>query len=193
MSTLKINSSARTHGSISRLLTQYLADNLNTPVIDRDLSLNTFPVFSAEDLMDMHHSRDIPRQSLIEHQKISTELITELKSAQILILGVPIYNFSISASLKRWIDYIVRSGITFRYGDNGPEGLSDIKTAFVITSSGGTDIGGPNDFASTYIEHICKFIGAKEINHIHACGSKGSAEKILSSGKDQINTLLEIN
>ena len=192
MTILKVDSSARFCGSNSRILTQYLIENLDKPVITRDLAANIFPALSAEDLMDMHNKKKSPRESLLQHQAISNELISEIKSADTLVLGIPIYNFTIPAVLKQWVDYIVKSGITFKYGENGPEGLSGIKRAFIVTSSGGTPIGSPMDFASSYIEHICKFIGIEEIHHIKADGSKGSSDEIITDGKQQIDNLLEI-
>ena len=192
MTILHIDSSARFTDSTSRLLTQYLCSQLDDDIIKRDLAVETLPAFSAEDLMDMHHSREIPRDSLVEHQTLSRILVEELKAADTLVIGIPIYNFSVPAVLKRWVDYVVRLGSTFRYGENGQEGLCDIKRAFLVTSSGGTTIGGPNDFASQYIEHICRFIGVEDVHHIAAGGSKKSKEQIIDTAKQQIQDLLVV-
>jgi len=190
MTILKVDSSARFSGSNSRVLTQYLVESLDIPVIKRDLAVNGFPALSAEDLMDMHNKKELPRESLVQHQAISKELISEVKGVDTIVFGLPIYNFTIPAVLKQWVDYIVKSGITFKYGSNGPEGLSGIQRAFIVTSSGGTPIGGRMDFASSYIEHICNFIGIEEVYHIKADGSKGSSDDIISYGKLQIDGLL---
>jgi FMN-dependent NADH-azoreductase len=190
MTILKVDSSARFSNSNSRVLTQYLIENIDKPFINRDLAANGFPALSAEDLMDMHNKKELDRESLLQHQAISKELLNEIKNVDTLIFGIPIYNFTIPAVLKQWVDYIVRSGITFKYGAQGPEGLSGIKRAFIVTTSGGTTIGGRMDFASPYIEHICKFIGVEDIYHIKADGSKGSSDEIISDGKLQIDNLL---
>lgn len=100
------------------------------------------------------------------------------------------YNFSVPVVLKQWIDAVARAGISFRYGENGPEGLLDIKQAYLIITSGGTPIGSGMDFASRYLEHICRFIGVHSIAIIHASGSKRSPEIIFKQAQAQINSLL---
>jgi len=117
-------------------------------------------------------------------------LIQELKDADTLVLGAPMYNFGIPASLKQWIDAICRAGVSFKYTDKGPIGLLNIKRAFIITATGGTPAGSKMDFASGYLAHICDFIGVEEVLHIDASGSKGSPEQIIESGKQQIDALL---
>ena len=100
------------------------------------------------------------------------------------------YNFGIPASLKQWIDAVCRAGVSFKYTEQGPVGLLGVKRAFVITASGGTPIGGEADFASRYLEHICRFIGIDEVLHIDASGSKGTPEQIIDHGKHQVDALL---
>ncbi|MFT6975133.1 MAG: FMN-dependent NADH-azoreductase [Bermanella sp.] len=107
-----------------------------------------------------------------------------------LVLAAPIYNFSVPAVLKQWIDYVCRAGITFKYEATGPVGLTNIKRAFIITSSGGVPVGSPMDFASGYLEQICNFIGVQEVIHIDASGSKGDPQTIISAAKLQIDQVL---
>lgn len=191
MSVLKIDSSAKSQHSNSRVLTQYLVERLaKTTTVTRDLAASNFPSLSAQDLISLHSGEQLSRESLQQHQKISADLIAELKTADTLVFGVPMYNFSVPAVLKQWIDYIVKAGITFTYGANGPEGLSGVKRAYIVTSTGGTPVGSKMDFASGYVEQICKFIGIEEIYHIDASGSKGSSEAIINDGKQQIDRLL---
>jgi FMN-dependent NADH-azoreductase len=190
MSILHIDSSARLTDSNTRIIGQYLVNALNTKVLHRDLAVNPMPAISAQDLMGVHGSSDEQRDSLHSHLALSNQLIQELKDADTLIIGAAMYNFGIPASLKQWIDAICRAGVSFKYGEQGPEGLLNIKRAFIITASGGTPVGGDMDFVSGYLSLICHFIGVKEVLHIDASGSKGSPEQIIESGKQQVDTLL---
>ena len=156
----------------------------------RDLAAHPLPPVSAQDLMGVHGSSDDQRDSLHTHLALSNQLIQELKDADTLVIGAPMYNFGIPASLKQWIDAICRTGVSFKYTDKGPIGLLNIKRAFIITATGGTPVGSKMDFASGYLAHICHFIGVEEVMHIDASGSKGSPEQIIESGKQQIDALL---
>ena len=193
MSILHIDSSARLIGSNTRIIGQYLVNTLNTlntKVVHRDLAAHPLPPVSAQDLMGVHGSSDDQRDSLHTHLALSNQLIQELKDADTLVIGAPMYNFGIPASLKQWIDAICRAGVSFKYTDKGPIGLLNIKRAFIITATGGTPVGSKMDFASGYLAHICHFIGVEEVLHIDASGSKGSPEHIIESGKQQIDALL---
>ncbi len=190
MTVLHINSSARLNHSNTRIIGQYLVDALGEPVVSRDLARQPLPFISAEDLIAVHGSSDSQRSSLQPHLTLSEQLIDELKSADTLVLGAPMYNFGIAASLKQWIDAICRAGVSFHYTKQGPVGLLGIKRAFIITASGGTPIGSEMDFASRYLEHICKFIGVAEVFHIDASGSKGTPEQVIDQGKQQVDALL---
>jgi len=194
MTVLKIDSSARQEGSNSRIISNYLVQQLvlqqGQPVIERDLVKHPLPPMSPQDLMGVHGSQDDERPSLQRHLAISNELIAELQQADTLVLGVAMYNFSVPAYLKQWIDYICRAGVSFRYTQNGPEGLTGVKRAFIVTASGGTPIGSDMDFASRYVEHICRFLGVAEVFHIDASGSKGSADAVIEAARQKIDALL---
>ena len=194
MTVLKIDSSARQEGSNSRIISNYLVQQLvlqeGQPVIERDLVKHPLPPMSPQDLMGVHGSQDDKRPSLQRHLAISNELIAELQQADTLVLSVAMYNFSVPAYLKQWIDYICRAGVSFRYTENGPEGLTGVKRAFIVTASGGTPIGSDMDFASRYVEHICRFLGVAEVFHIDASGSKGSPETVIEAARQKIDALL---
>jgi FMN-dependent NADH-azoreductase len=190
MAVLLINSSARSETSNTRTLARYLVDQLDEPLIYRDLANNPLPVIDPQDLIAVHGSADDSRESLQQHLAISNQLIDELKIAETLVIAAPMYNFGIPASLKQWIDAICRAGVSFKYTQEGPLGLLAVKRAYIITASGGTPIGSVADFASTYLEHICRFLGIDDVNHIDASGSKRTPEAVIASGKQQIDVLL---
>ncbi|MFQ3201794.1 MAG: FMN-dependent NADH-azoreductase [Zhongshania sp.] len=190
MTVLHINSSARLNHSNTRIIGQYLVDTLGEPVVSRDLVQHALPPITAEDLIAVHGSSDSQRASLQPQLALSEQLIDELKDADTLVIGAPMYNFGIPASLKQWIDAICRAGVSFKYTEQGPEGLLNVRRAFIITASGGTPIGSEMDFASRYLEHICRFLGIPEIFHIDASGSKGTPEQVIAQGKQQVDALI---
>jgi FMN-dependent NADH-azoreductase len=190
MTVLHINSSARLSHSNTRIIGQYLVDTLGEPVISRDLAQQPLPPISAQDLVAVHGSADSQRASLQAQFSLSAQLIDELKSADTLVLAAPMYNFGIPASLKQWIDAICRAGVSFKYTEQGPVGLLGIQRAFIITATGGTPIGSEMDFASRYLEHICRFLGISEVFHIDASGSKGTPEQVIAQGKQQVDVLM---
>jgi FMN-dependent NADH-azoreductase len=192
MSVLRIDSSARIKGSNSRVIADYLVEKLALPVKTRDLVANPLPPISPEDLVGVHGSHDDERPSLRTHLALSETLIDELRSAETLVISAPMYNFSVPAYLKQWIDYVCRVGHSFRYTENGPIGLMDIDRAFIITASGGTPVGSEMDFASGYLAHICRFIGVKEIAQIDAGGSKRDPDQIIRNAREQIDAALSL-
>ena len=190
MTVLHINSSAKMKHSSTRIIGQYLVNALGKPVVNRDLAQHALSPISAEDLIAVHGSFASESAGLQTQLALSEQLIEELKNADTLVLGAPMYNFGIPASLKQWIDAICRAGVSFKYTKQGPVGLLNVKRAFIITATGGTAVGSEMDFSSRYLEHICRFLGISEIFHIDASGSKGSPEQVIAQGKQQVDALI---
>ncbi len=190
MTTLRIDASARSQDSNTRKITQYIVDRLDAKVIDRDLVSDPLPLISGEDLMGVHGSSNDDRESLTNHLTLSDTLIAELKAADSVVFGVPMYNFTIPGVLKQWVDYVCRAGQTFRYTSEGPQGLSGVKRAYIVTATGGTPVGGAMDFASGYLALICQVMGIEEIHQIDASGSKGDPESIIAAAKAQVQQLI---
>ena len=97
----------------------------------------------------------------------SDTLIQELKDADTLVIGVPVYNFSVPASLKAWIDLIARAGETFRYTENGPVGLLADKKVIVAVASGGVQIGSPADFLTPHLKVFFGFLGLQDVSFVN--------------------------
>ena len=172
MKILRIDSSAKTETAQSRLLTDRIINGLqtnekSTEITVRDLNEHLPQVDSA--CIDANNTQ---AENLTDKQKktlsLSDKLIAEIEAADTLIIGVALYNFSIPASLKLWIDLICRARKTFKYSDKGPEGLMTGKKAIICFASGGTSFGSDIDFASGYIRHILGFIGIKDVTFIKA-------------------------
>ena len=98
----------------------------------------------------------------------SDALIAELEAADVIVIGTPMYNFGIPATLKAWVDQVARARITFRYTENGPVGLLEGKKAYVVLATGGVPVDAPVDFATPYLRHALGFIGIKDVEVIAA-------------------------
>jgi FMN-dependent NADH-azoreductase len=201
MKLLRIDSSARA-ASVTRRLTARAAEEWkkNHPdgaVIHRDLSAMQIPPITDDwGATRLETSQLTPGQRA--YLSTSDQLIEELRSADTIIIGAPMYNFSISSSLKAWIDQIVRIGKTLGYGPDGPRGLLEAKEVMVITARGGGYEKGTLteafDFQAPYLRHVLGFIGLTNVTFIHAenqlreqgPASFGAAEeKIIAALADQ--------
>lgn len=195
MTVLHIDSSAKLDASNSLAISNYVVEKIiesglsSDTIIRRDLAKQLLPQISAEDLIDLHSSKVSDRASLKAHFELSEHLITELTSADTLVIGVPMYNFGVPVVLKQWIDYVARAGQTFKYTETGPVGLSGVKQAYVVIASGGTPIGSPMDHVSPYLKTVLGFIGVTTVHIIDASGSKGAADKIIAEAKAQVDAL----
>ena len=123
--------------------------------------------------------------------KHSDDAIKDLQDADIIVIGAPLYNFQIHSTLKAWIDHIARSGITFKYGENGPEGLIKGKKVYIAIASGGVYSEGPMqsyDFIAPYLKGVLGFLGMTDISIFRVEGSSmpGMAEAALEKGINSI-------
>ncbi len=169
---LHIDSSMRHEGSRSRSLSKALVHHLSDMhpdviVTKRDLS-DGVPFIDAnwiESNFTPPEERSPEQRAVLAHSDI---LFNELKAADVLVLGTAIYNFGIPAALKAWVDMIVRAKEAFKYGENGPIGLLEGKSAYVTVVSGGTQAGSDIDFAWPYLKHILGFIGISKVTLINS-------------------------
>lgn len=165
---LRIDASARHDGSESRALTQRILDRLAPDeVINRDLAAS-LPAIDAEWLNANWTPEDQRSDAQRESLALSDTLIQEVKSADTIVIGAPIYNFGIPATLKTWVDQIARAGITFKYSESGPQGLMTGKRAIIAITSGGTQVGSDIDFASGYLRHVLGFVGITDVQFVAA-------------------------
>ena len=98
----------------------------------------------------------------------SDRLVQELDAADVIVLTAPVYNFSVPAALKAWIDMICRARLSFRYTENGPQGMLRDRPVYLVMASGGMPFGSPVDFASGYLRHIFAFIGIHDVRMVQA-------------------------
>ncbi|MBB3119493.1 FMN-dependent NADH-azoreductase [Pseudoduganella violacea] len=198
---LYINSSVRSSGSLSRQLSaefiaKWRAANPGDTIVERDLAAQPVPHLS-EDMMGAFFTapeqRNAAQAAVV---KTSDALVAELFAADVIVIGAPMYNFSISSTLKAWIDHIARAGLTFKYTENGPLGLVQGKKVYVFTASGGVYSDGPGsgfDFLSTYLRAALGFLGMSDIRFIQAEGVAGGEQAVadtVAKGRQTIEALL---
>lgn len=180
MKLLRIDSSARA-GSESRRLTsrfvqEWKSEHPDGDVFERDLSATALPHITDDWLATYGDPAKLtPEQR--QYLSISDELIEELRAADVVVIGAPMYNHMISWELKAWIDQVVRVGKTVSYGAKGLQGLLQGKKAVVITARGGSyPAGTPRaavDFQEPYLRHILTVLGFSDVTFIHGENLKG--------------------
>jgi len=192
MKILKINSSIQTEKSVGRKLVDQLVSrftNNEKKVIERDLAMG-LPLLTQ----DMVNAFYTPEDKITDNQKeelaLSNLLIKEIVDSEIIVIGIPIYNFSVPASVKAYFDLIARVGVTFKYTNEGPVGLFENKKVYVIVTSGGTPFMGDGDFASSYIKHFLGFIGITDVNFISADQLVANSEVQIENAEKQIAELV---
>ncbi|MGI9274408.1 MAG: FMN-dependent NADH-azoreductase [Endozoicomonas sp.] len=184
-------------GQSSRLTRQfvekYLDQHPGTTIIRRDLAANPVPHLNAETFQGFM-LQDSERNNLQkEVADLSDSLIKELQQADVLVLGLPMYNFSLPSTLKSWFDHIARAGITFRYTENGPEGLLKGKKACVLAARGGAYQGTPMDTQTDLVRQLLKFIGIEDVEFVYAEGlamGDGQKEQGLAQASEHIDRLV---
>ena len=180
---LQINASMfSTGGQSTRLADQFVAGwraaNPGGRVVVRDLGRDPVPHLTAERFAAFLAKPDdrTPEQHAIA--AYSDALIDELKRADVVVLGLPMYNFGVPSTLKSYFDHIARVGVTFRYTEKGPVGLLTGKKAYVFATRGGQYAGTPMDTQTTFVRTFLRFVGIDDVEFIYAEGlAMGDASK----------------
>ncbi|XWN33530.1 MAG: NAD(P)H-dependent oxidoreductase [Devosia sp.] len=180
---LAVNASGRTDGSHSRALTARIIEKLQergnvARLIDRDLAAGI--EFVDGDWIAANFTPDAERTAgQAARLAASDALVDELLAADVVVIGAPIYNFGVPAVLKAWIDQVARARKTFRYTEDGPEGLLTGKKAYVVVTSGGTEADGAIDFATPYLRHVLGFVGITDVTVI-------KADRLMFGGEERV-------
>jgi FMN-dependent NADH-azoreductase len=186
---LRVDSSMRKNGSYSRKLVDRLIVQLNKKeqytTKTRDLS-DGVP-FINEQWITANFTT-VNERTPAQHDELlqSDALVMELQQADVIVIGLAVYNFSVPAAFKAWIDQVVRSKVTFRYTENGPEGLLENKKAYVVIASGGTHVGSDIDFFSAHVRYILAFIGINDVTFIDSSGIGQDEIKVLARANEAI-------
>jgi len=194
---LQINASIHAdHGQSSQLATQFVQafsrSHPDSQVVLRDLAGDTVPHLSAERFaafLTQPGQRSAAQSDVVAY---SDALIGELKQADVIVLGLPMYNFGVPSQLKAYFDHIARAGETFRYTANGPVGLLKGKKAYIFAARGGLYAGTALDTQTSYVRDFLRFVGIDDIEFVYAEGLAISAESKasgLASAAKQIERL----
>jgi len=190
---LRLDASIKPAGSISRRLTDRVLARLTAAqpaatVTSRDLATG-LPVIDAAwigAIFTPAEARSLEQAAIVA---VSDTLIAELKAADVLVIGLPIYNFGAPASLKTWFDHVARKGDTFAYTEAGPQGLLTGKRAIIALSSDGTRLGSEVDFASGYVRHMLGFMGITDVEFVAADAMVFGPEAALAKAEGEIDAL----
>lgn len=198
---LVIDSSPRT-ASLSRKFTKDIADKLagqhaGATITHRDLAAKPLPHLTEETINAYYTPADKRSEPLKKAIALSDAAVEELKAADVIVIGAPMWNFNIPSGLKAWIDHVVRAGVTFAYGANGPQGLMTGKKAIVVVTSGGVYSKGPMqamDFQANYLKSVLGFIGITDVSIVRAEGvSMGDAalSQAVAAAEAQVSAALQ--
>ncbi|WP_092066057.1 FMN-dependent NADH-azoreductase [Poseidonocella pacifica] len=187
---LRLDASARRENSVTRELSGAITERLGADrVIHRDLAQTPLPqldeAWVGANFTPADQRDDAQKAALA----LSDSLIEELRAADVIVIGVPIYNFGAPAALKAWVDLVARAGVTFRYTDEGPKGLLDGKRAILAVASGGVGAGSEVDFASNYMRHVLGFIGVTDVDIVAADRMALDPEGTLNAARQQVADL----
>ncbi|XOV77797.1 MAG: FMN-dependent NADH-azoreductase [Aestuariibacter sp.] len=195
---LIINSSLNSNHGNSNKLTQTFAQQLgrgdNLEVNALDLSAIELPHLSSEEMQAWM----TPASERSKEQKLLAALsdgfIEQVKAADIIVVGMPMYNFGVPSVFKAWIDRIARAGITFKYTPDGPIGLLDNKKVFVLAARGGMYQGTVKDSQTQYLKDVFQFIGIEQLEFVYAEGlamGEASYDNAFLSANEKIIELID--
>ena len=168
---------------VDRTLQQLRDSHGDIKVQHRDLAAEPVPHLDAERFgafVTGAEARDHQQQAVVDY---SDSLIEEVTQADIIVLGVPMYNFGVPSVLKAYFDHIARAGVSFRYTENGPVGLLEDRPVYILAARGGIYAGTPNDSQTPFLSSFLGFLGLKDVHFVYAEG--------LNMGDDHKATALQ--
>ena len=175
MNILQINASARREGANSTrvansVVTRLQAENPTATLTLRDLASNPHPVLDESALGALFTPAEKRSAEQAARVALDDKLIAEVQAADVIVLGVPMYNFGVPVQLKNWIDAIARNGVTFRYTETGPKGQLTGKKVYVALARGGRYRGTEADSQVPYLKTVFGFLGMTDVHFIYAEG-----------------------
>lgn len=198
MKILQINASARSSGANSTRLADAItarlqAQNPQAGVELRDLARDPHPVLDEAALGALFTPAEQRSAEQAARVALDDALIAQVQAVDVIVLGVPMYNFGVPVQLKTWIDAIARAGVTFRYTANGPEGLIKGKKVYVALARGGLYRDTPADSQVPYLRSVLAFLGMTDVEFVYAeglaMGAEG-ADKAFAAAQARIGELI---
>jgi len=194
---LQLNSSIFSSGGQStqladQFVTAWQANKPDAQVIVRDLAHDAIPHLDAQRVLAFFAQPETRTPEQQAYVAESDALIEEIKQARIIVIGLPMYNFGIPSTLKAYFDQIARAGVTFRYTENGPEGLLTGKKVYVFAARGGIYAGTPLDSQTNYVRDFLGFLGMDNTEFVYAEGlnmGETAKEAALAGAKLRLTAL----
>ncbi|MFT4171240.1 MAG: NAD(P)H-dependent oxidoreductase [Rhodocyclaceae bacterium] len=197
MNILQINASARGNGQSTRLANTIVERVIHahpaTTHVVRDLALNPLPVLDEAALTALFTAPEQRTAEQAARVAIDDAVIAEIQAADVVVLGVPMYNFGVPIQLKSWIDAISRARVTFEYTANGPQGLLKGKKVYVALARGGLYRDTPADSQVPYLKTVLAFLGMTDVSFIYAEGlamGEEAAAKAFAQAAEDLETAL---
>ena len=196
MNILQINSSARRDASHSTRLASQLVRRLRdadpeAALTIRDLNNPAHPTLDEDGLAALFTPVDQRTPEQAARVARDDALIAEIQAADVVVLGVPMYNFGVPVQLKNWIDAISRAGVTFRYSAQGPEGLLKGKKVYVALTRGGKYRNTPSDTQVPYLQTVFTFLGMTDVHFVYAEGLSMGPDAERSALSDALEQIEE--
>ena len=175
MNILQINASARREGANSTRIADMVAQRLlqrdpQARLSLRDLAATPHPMLDEAALGALFTPADKRSPEQAARVALDDALIQEVQAHEVLVIGVPMYNFGVPSQLKNWIDAIARAGVTFRYTESGPQGLLTGKTVYLALARGGRYRDTAADAQVPYLKTVLGFLGMNDLRLIYAEG-----------------------
>lgn len=197
---LLITSSPRGADSLSTRLATEIAEGIQarsgSTLIVRDLAASPTPHIALAYIHGRITAPEARTSEQTEAVAIAQELVDELRAADVIVLGSGMINFGVSSQLKAWFDHVTWPGVTFSYGDAGPQGLLTGKKVYLVTAAGGVFSEGPYapfDFQTNYLLHLLGFIGLTDVEVVRVEGTvfgPDAAQVAIANAETAVQALL---
>jgi FMN-dependent NADH-azoreductase len=192
---LQVNASILgNEGQSTRLANDFVARlRTDEKLVVRDLARDPVPHLTGERFGAFTTAKEKRTAEQNEVVAYSDKLIGELKQADVVVLGLPMYNFGVPSTLKAYFDHIARAGVTFRYTEKGPVGLLTGKKAYVFAARGGIYHGTPRDTQTPYVRDFLAFLGITDVEFVYAEGlaiSEASKTASLEKARKSLGNLI---
>ncbi|TKB45505.1 FMN-dependent NADH-azoreductase [Thalassotalea mangrovi] len=193
---LLINTSLNAEqGNSSKLAAQFVANiqaQRQVNVSRLDLNALALPHLDGLEMaawMTADSERSEQQQQLAQR---SDSLIQQVQDNDLIVIGMPMYNFGVPSVFKAWIDRIARAGVTFRYTENGPEGLLTGKKVVIVAARGGAYVGTDLDTQTAYLRNVFAFLGIKDIEFVYAEGlAMENAEQSMNAADNALKRMAQ--
>ena len=189
------NGSGQSSRLSDQLVAQLRARNPGAEVVQRDLVADPVPHFDAMRVgafFAKAEERSAEQKAVIAY---SDALIDEVRQADVVVLGLPMYNFGVPSQLKAWFDHLARAGVTFKYTDKGAVGLLTGKKAYVVATRGGVYGAAQNEYETAFVRQFLGFVGISDVEFVVAEGLALGAESLdkgIAAAQEQVRRLTEI-